>query len=105
MPHIKKALKKLLTLKGLYLTWDTGHDAKSGFKEKEILLKYQKKIAHLHLHDYNGKSDHETLYTGSVDIDEALRIAQKQNARVLIEVKTTESLKESVKKLKEKGYL
>lgn len=47
-----------------YLTWDAGHDGKSGFQEKPFFEKNLNRIRHMHLHDYNGISDHQPLYWG-----------------------------------------
>ncbi len=96
---ITGAIAKLAEMDGLFFTWDTGHDGKSGFKEKEILLKWEGKISHMHLHDYNGKSDHQVLFSGIIDIHEMLRFAGNRNLRVVIEVKTVDALKKSVELL------
>jgi sugar phosphate isomerase/epimerase len=102
LPFIKKALEKISKLKGLYFTWDIGHDALSGFREKPILMKYKNKVKHIHLHDYDGVLDHKALYTGKAEINKILAFAKKQKATVLIEVKTIKALKQSVELLKKK---
>ena len=95
-PFITAAIAKLAVLDGLFFTWDTGHDGASGFKEKDIILKYENKISHMHLHDYNGRSDHQVLFSGEIDINEMLTFARKRDLRVVIEVKSVDSLRRSV---------
>ena len=51
----------------------------------------------MHLHDYNGKSDHQVPGTGMVDIPALVDFAQRKDIRVLVETKTSEALKESVR--------
>ena len=53
---------------------------------------------HIHLHSAK-RNDHRTLYR-EVDLNEKLQIASENQASVLIEVKTKESLIHSVAKLK-----
>ncbi|MCX7921019.1 MAG: sugar phosphate isomerase/epimerase [Clostridia bacterium] len=101
LPHIENALDYLARREGFGLTWDTGHDAKSGYKERDILLRHRRKIAHMHLHDFDGISDHQVLFTGSINIKEMLAFAYSQNIRVVIETKTADALAKSISKLKE----
>lgn len=54
----------------------------------------------MHLHDYNGKSDHQILFSGEVDIKEMLSFANNYNLNVVIEVKTIDSLRKSINKLR-----
>lgn len=97
LPFVAQAVDELCCLDGFNLTWDIGHDARSGFKERELLLKHETRVRHMHLHDYNGKSDHQVPGTGMVDIRGMLDFARKRNIRVLVEVKTAASLRESVR--------
>jgi sugar phosphate isomerase/epimerase len=105
VPFIRKALDKLNVFHNFYLTWDVGHDAKAGFSEESIFTHFNNRIKHMHLHDYNGKSDHQSLYTGIVPINKRLNFAQKNDLSVVIEIKTSESLAESVAELKKNGFL
>ncbi|MDP5273861.1 sugar phosphate isomerase/epimerase family protein [Chengkuizengella axinellae] len=99
LPFIQKALKQLAISDPFALTWDTGHDAKTDYNEKPVLMQFKDQIKHMHLHDYNGVSDHQTLYSGSIPIDERLDFAKENGLSVVIEVKTVQSLVESVKRL------
>ncbi|NOU96201.1 TIM barrel protein [Paenibacillus sp. LMG 31456] len=105
IPYIRNALDKLSVFHNFYLTWDVGHDAKADFVEESIFIHFNNRIRHMHLHDYNGKSDHQSLYTGIVPINDRLDFARENNLSVVIEVKTSESLAESVAELKKNGFL
>jgi sugar phosphate isomerase/epimerase len=97
IPFVAQAVDDLCAaLPRFYLTWDIGHDAKTGYLEKPVLMRHQDRIKHMHLHDYNGKSDHQIPFTGQIDIMGALRFAAEREASVLIETKTAEALAESV---------
>jgi sugar phosphate isomerase/epimerase len=102
---IQEALTILLEKGNIMLTWDTGHDAKANFADSEFLMAHKEKIAHLHLHDSDHKNDHQALYDGCLDIKGILDFAQERKTGVVIEVKTIESLKESVKRLRDHGYV
>jgi sugar phosphate isomerase/epimerase len=96
LPFVAQAIDELCCLDSFHLTWDVGHDARSGFKEREVLLRHRERVRHMHLHDYNGKSDHQVPGTGMVDIQGMLDFARQQDIRVLVETKTIASLRESV---------
>ncbi len=96
---IKEAVAKLTRMVGIYFTWDTGNDAKTGYQEKEIILKHENKIGHMHLHDYNGESDHQMLFSGEINIEEMLSFANSRDMKVVIEVKTVDSLRKSIELL------
>jgi sugar phosphate isomerase/epimerase len=97
LPFVAQAIDELCCLESFHLTWDVGHDARSGFKERAVLLRHRDRVRHMHLHDYNGKSDHQVPGTGMVDIKGMLEFAMEQDIRVLVETKTVASLGESVK--------
>ncbi len=97
LPFVAQAIDELCTMDGFNLTWDVGHDARSGFKEREVLLRHRDRVRHMHLHDYNGRSDHQVPGTGVVDIPAMLDFARERDIRVLVETKTAASLRESVK--------
>ncbi len=103
IPFVRKALNKIMDLPGFRLTWDAGHDAKAEFQETPLFMRLIDRIGHMHLHDYNGKSDHQPLYSGIVPVDERLRLAEERGWTVVIEVKTGESLEESVRRLGQRG--
>ncbi|MEM0448763.1 MAG: sugar phosphate isomerase/epimerase family protein [Methanomassiliicoccales archaeon] len=96
IPFVAKAIDELCGLPGFNLTWDIGHDARTGYQEKEVIMRHLDRVKHMHLHDYNGISDHQVPGTGEVDIPHFLDIAIRQGLRVLIETKSVDSLSESV---------
>lgn len=100
LPFIQRALKRLSESQGFALTWDIGHDASSRYQDREVLMQYDPRIRHMHLHDYDGKSNHQVPMTGSVDIRSALAFAEERQLRVVIEVKAVEALTESARRLR-----
>jgi sugar phosphate isomerase/epimerase len=100
IPFVARAIDDLCQMDDFYLTWDVGHDARTGYKEREVLLRHLDRIRHMHLHDYNGVSDHQIPGTGDIDIAGRLCFARDRDISVLVETKTVRSLKESVKVVK-----
>ncbi|NLJ57679.1 MAG: sugar phosphate isomerase/epimerase [Tissierellia bacterium] len=101
-PFIQKTLDQALSYSNIKLSWDTGHDAVSNFTDKIYLMKNQNHIAHMHLHDARGKSDHQVLFEGDLKIEELLNFANERNITVLVEVKTAQALIKSIENLKTK---
>lgn len=97
--HIQKTLDKAILFPNVKLTWDTGHDALSKFTDKKYLMLHKDKVAHMHLHDATDTNDHQVLFEGNLNINELLKFSEEKDIRVLVEVKTAESLKNSIKKL------
>ena len=100
-PFIREALGRLLGLDqhGIGLTWDVGHDAASGFKAKPVFDEHPDRIAHMHLHDYDGRTSHQVLFTGNVDVGATLSLAKRRDIGVVIETKTVDGLEESVRRI------
>ena len=82
------------------LTLDTGHECKLKYSDSHIYEKYPEKIIHLHLHDCDNSGPHIPLGAGYVNINEKLNLLKGETC--LIEVKTIDGLKESVKYLRDK---
>jgi hypothetical protein len=59
----------------------------------------------MHLHDSDGRSAHQPLFSGSVDISAMLELARRRQATVVIETKTAESLTASVEALRARGLM
>lgn len=104
-PYIQRVLDKALTYPNIKLTWDTGHDAVSGFTDKAYLLKHISEISHMHFHDAKGQNDHQVPFDGDLDVAGLIDFAGKQGIRLLIEVKTAEALTKSVNILRNKGLI
>jgi sugar phosphate isomerase/epimerase len=74
LPFVLKSLDCLYRsgMEGWGLTWDTGHDAKCGFREEPVFRRFAGRVAHLHLHDFDGKTDHLPLWSGQVPLEDRL---------------------------------
>jgi sugar phosphate isomerase/epimerase len=83
----------------LGLTWDVGHDAESGYTDGQLIRRHLDRVALMHLHDFDGKTAHQPLFTGSIDVAAMLDLARQCQADVVIETKTVQSLTASVEAL------
>ena len=68
-------------------------------------MSHKEHLAHFHIHDgsENPPKNHLALGDGEIDILERLSLAEKQNCRCVLETKTVEALRKSVKWLKNHG--
>lgn len=102
----KKAIEYLLESPKFGLTWDIGHS--KGIREIDVpfIMDHTDKLIHFHIHDGIAKSDeqggrnHLALGDGEINIRERLSLANKRNARCVLETKTIAALKKSVEYLK-----
>ncbi len=81
------------------LTLDVGHDDCMGGADRHVFEKYPSKLAHMHLHDSDGKHAHLPLGAGRVNVGEKLAML-KSDSTCLVEVKTIAGLSESTEYLK-----
>ncbi len=93
----KDALELLLKSKVFVLTFDVGHNHGIGGADEEFIMKHKDHLSHIHLHDAQGRKNHLALGTGEMDIEKYLSLAKEQNCRVVLETKTIDGLKQSVK--------
>ena len=100
-----KAIEIISNYDNLFFTLDLGHNIRYGNIAKEQFLKYNNKIKHIHLHDFNGSKDHQELFTGDLNVKEELAFCKDNNLDVVIEVKRKEELINSVNKLRQLGYI
>ena len=100
----EKAIEYLLGSPKFGLTWDIGHSKAVGEKDVPFLMKHQNRLIHFHIHD--GKEtppkNHLALGDGEIDLQARLSLARDRNARCVLETKTVEALKNSVRWLKER---
>ena len=103
----KKAIELLIESPRFGLTWDIGHSRANGGGDIPFILSHQEKLRHFHIHDGSAQPprDHQPLGTGDIDLPGVLSLAQKVNAHCLIEVKTTDALRQSQKWLRQRDYL
>ena len=103
----KKAIEFLLESPVFGLTWDIGHSKAAGEKDVPFILEHQDCLMHFHIHDgmENPPKNHLALGDGEIDIAERVRLAEKRNARCVLETKTIEALKKSAAYLEKDGWL
>lgn len=93
-----EALEYFMASPVFALTLDVGHDDCMGGKDRHVFEKYPEKLAHMHLHDSDGKHPHLPLGNGKLNIKEKISMLG-EDSTCLIEVKTIAGLAESVKYL------
>ncbi len=100
----KKAIGYLLQSPKFGLTWDIGHSKAIGEKDVPFILEHQDNLIHFHIHDgsENPPKNHLALGDGEIDLADRLRLAESRNARCVLETKTIEALKKSVRWLKKR---
>ncbi len=98
----KKAIEYLLESPKFGITWDIGHSVAVGEKDVPFILEHQDRLIHFHIHDGSEKppKNHLALGDGEINLSERLQLAEKRNARCVLETKTVEALKNSVQWLK-----
>lgn len=93
---IRDGIEVLLDSDHVYLTWDTGHNAKGGYKDQVLLFENAKSIRHVHLHDCAFGSDHLPLGTGEICIDTVMSRLTDTCESIVLESKTIEGVRRSV---------
>jgi sugar phosphate isomerase/epimerase len=99
-PCTQKGLEVLLDSSVFALTFDVGHNAGAGYSDEPIIMKYADRLAHFHIHDALGKSNHLVLGSGDMDLMKYIDLAKSHNCRMVLEVKTVAGLRESLKWLR-----
>lgn len=99
----KTAIEYLLESSKFGLTWDIGHSKAIGEKDVPFILEHRKHLIHFHIHDGSETppGNHLALGDGEIDLIERLKLAESRNARCVLETKTIEALRQSVKWLRE----
>jgi sugar phosphate isomerase/epimerase len=83
------------------LTFDIGHDAGDGFRQRPLIERHIGRLSHMHLHDCSkARGDHLPLGDGELDLAKYLGIAEAHNCRVVLETKTADGLRKSAEWLK-----
>lgn len=96
-----EALDILLESPAFGLTFDVGHNHCKGGVDEPVILARCTHLHHMHLHDILGSRDHRALGTGELDAPKYLKMAQEHGCSVVLETKTVEGLRESVRWLRE----
>lgn len=97
---IKGVLQELLPAGGLYLTWDIGH---SYGKQEDIdfFIKNLNYIRNCHIHDHNGRQDHQVIGEGKIDFIKYFQLLGDIDTSFILEVRPVEKALLSREKLKE----
>lgn len=100
----KKAVDHLLKSPKFGLTWDIGHSKSAREKDAPFITERADRIVHFHIHDgtKTPRRDHLALGDGEIDLTERLELAGRLNARCVLETKTVDALRRSVKWLHDK---
>jgi len=99
----KKAIEYLLESPKFGLTWDIGHSKATGEIDVPYILEHEEHLIHFHIHDGTERppKNHLALGDGGIDLPDRMKLAQRRNARCVLETKTVEALKRSVRWLQE----
>jgi len=103
--NILEAFEKVINYPNLYYTLDIGHNHKYGGEAEKLFMKEPYKIKHMHIHDFDEKTDHSELGKGEIKIIDYLEFCKENNIYAVIEVKREKELKASIKYLKENKYI
>lgn len=99
----RRAVDLLLESPAFGLTLDIGHDHCAGNVDQAFVLERKNRLRHMHMHDARlPRFDHLPLGQGEVDIPAFAELADSVDATVVLEVKTEEGLRQSIKWLNKK---
>jgi len=102
MDFHREAIDILLESPVFGLTIDIGHNYCTGGMDEGFILDRQQHLHHMHMHDArDGKKDHQALGSGELDIPRFLNLADSHDCTVVLETKTEEGLRQSVKWLRQ----
>ena len=100
--YLKEGFEIIGSFDKLFFTLDMGHDLKNNSNAEKFFLNHKKKINHIHLHDFNGTSDHIALGSGIMNIEQKLSLIKELNVYTVIEVKKETDLINSIRFLNNK---
>ncbi|QXM06599.1 sugar phosphate isomerase/epimerase family protein [Crassaminicella indica] len=98
---VQEVLDEIIGKENIYLTWDIGHSYTNQYNEIAFFLKHIAYIKTCHLHDHNGKSDHQIIGRGNVDFKWHIQKMKDIDVYYIIEVRPRENAVKSLDKLKE----
>ena len=101
----KHAVELMLSSPVFGLTFDIGHNYKASEDDESFILSHADRLRHFHIHDVTAKSNHVALGTGVLDVDRYLEMADKYDCPVVIEVKESTSLRDSLDYMKKRGLM
>ena len=99
----RKAIDFLLESPVFGLTWDIGHSKAIGETDVPYILERREHLIHFHIHDgtEHPPRNHLALGDGEIDLSDRLRLARDRDARCVLETKTVEALRQSVRWLRD----
>lgn len=99
----EKAIEFLLESPYFGITWDIGHSKATKEKDMPYILEHKDRLIHFHIHDGSEEppKNHLALGDGEIDLKDRLQLAESRNARCVLETKTIEALRKSVRWLHE----
>ena len=102
-PIGEESLSCLLESPVFAVTFDSGHDAARNFTQRPVIDRHVDRLYHMHLHDAapTERRDHLPIGEGVLPIADYLTLAKMHNCRVVVEVKTTEGLRQSINRLRQ----
>ena len=100
-----RAIEIMLMSPVFGLTWDIGHSKATREVDVPFIETHVEKLCHMHVHDATESParNHLALGDGEIDLMSRLSLAAEHNARCVLETKTIEALRSSVKWLDERG--
>lgn len=93
----RDGIDTLLESKVFGLTFDIGHNHCAKKVDESFIMQHPEKLYHMHIHDALGKKDHLVLGQGEIHLEKKFMLAYACDCRIVLEAKTTEALKETVK--------
>lgn len=99
----REGIELLLESPVFGLCMDIGHNHAVENKDLDFIEKHKDRLIHMHAHDGWDKVNHQAFGSGEIPLLERLDLAKVAGASVVIETKTIEALRTSVKWLK-KNY-
>lgn len=101
----QKSIEYLLESPNFGLTWDIGHSKVIVEADQPLIMAHRGKLTHFHIHDGRERPprNHLALGDGEIDLMERINLARDRNARCVLETKTADALRRSVKWLQEHG--
>lgn len=100
-PWQVEALDLLLESPVFGLTFDVGHNFCIGGADEPVILARKERLVHMHLHGVDRGADHKALGTGQLDVARYLPLARERDCSAVLETKTPEGLRQSVRWLRE----
>ena len=100
----KEAINFLLESPKFGLTWDIGHSKSTREQDMPFILEHKNRLVHFHIHDglEMPPKNHLALGDGQIDLADRFSLARQCKARCVLETKTIEALRQSVKWLQDR---